>query len=166
MRFLKNLKILIGKRHSIQFKKINSKRFIANHNSCIRRSVYDLKIHSFLESDVLWELYHNDNSTHQNHRNRRDYHHNLVTPKYSLRAHPACRKRQLLGTQWQFALLVEGLPVSNLHSLLVRNGLPLFPIAYFNLIFGMNLENRFMPTSIPRKRRSKHNKQLLALTNE
>ena len=42
-------------------------------------------------------------------------------------AHPACRKRRLLGTyQWQPALLVVGLPVGNLHSRLVRNGLPLF----------------------------------------
>ena len=43
-------------------------------------------------------------------------------------AHPACRKRRLLGTnQRQSALLVVGLSVSNLHSRLVRNGLPLFP---------------------------------------
>ena len=42
-------------------------------------------------------------------------------------AYPACRKRRLLGThQWQYALLVVGLPVCNLYSWLVRNGLPLF----------------------------------------
>ena len=42
-------------------------------------------------------------------------------------SHSACRKRQLLGTfQWQSALVVVDLRVSNLHSQLVRNGLPLF----------------------------------------
>ena len=44
-------------------------------------------------------------------------------------AHPACRKRRLVGThQWQSTLLVGRLPVNNLLSLLVRNGLP-FPLA-------------------------------------
>ena len=47
--------------------------------------------------------------------------------QYSEAAHPACRKRRLLGTHQLQSALVVGLPVGSLHPRLVRNGLPLFP---------------------------------------
>ena len=81
---------------------------------------------------------HSDVCTHDNSNHGNElldnyvYEADLLTrqsPGYSCEAaHPGSGKRRLLVTrQWQSALSVVGLPVSNLHSSLIRNGLPLFP---------------------------------------
>ena len=69
-------------------------------------------------------------------------------------AHPAYRKKRLLGThQWQSVLLVVGLPVN--HDWF-KMGCHLSP-SHFNKVEGVNLDCGSFSTSIPRKKRGNHN---------